>query len=562
MSLETAYSAYQQGRYDIAETRLAAELMRNPGSDAALQLGAMVAARRGDLRTALARIQTALRSPANAHEKLNVQGNVLRALGSHPDAEASFESALEAVPDYAPALRNLAALQSQTDKTLEAADSYARLVEVEPDSDAAWLGRVIALVESQQLDAADAAISASPLEDADKSSLRARVAFYRDDYERAFAEAKSGIGSPQSGAGSFTLALQLLHMIGGWDSAGEFIENILAKHGDRADLWAAAMSARHAAGDTDAALALYESAPRDLNTKRIRAQMALESGDFETAETLAMGALAAQPGYPPLMHILCLAALGGGKPDLAQQVADMGLQADPLNQFYYAVKATAGRAKGQDYGYYFDYDRFVRVYDLDPPEGWSTMELFNHDLKAELDRLHGFREAPLDQTLRLGTQTAPDLRYVDSPAIKAFFCAVDPAIRDYLSVIGDDRRHAFTRRNIGGYRIRSAWSVRLGKGGHHIDHIHPQGWISSAYYVDVPEGEGREGWIKFGEPPAPLNSALGQGPEHEVQPKAGRLVLFPSYLWHGTYPITGDRTRMTLPIDILPHTPLQGVRTR
>ena len=78
------------------------------------------------------------------------------------------------------------------------------------------------------------------------------------------------------------------------------------------------------------------------------------------------------------------------------------------------------------------------------------------------------------------------------------------------------------------------------------------GWLSSAYYVDLPkvvsDGEDRQGWIKFGEP----NLDVGQTAEHFEQPKPGRLVLFPSYMWHGTVPFTGPDTRLTLPFDIVP----------
>ena len=77
------------------------------------------------------------------------------------------------------------------------------------------------------------------------------------------------------------------------------------------------------------------------------------------------------------------------------------------------------------------------------------------------------------------------------------------------------------------------------------------GWLSSAYYVDLPpsvNADSRDGWIKFGQPAL----ELGQEPEHVVQPKAGRLVLFPSYMWHGTIPFSGAATRLTLPFDVVP----------
>ena len=109
-------------------------------------------------------------------------------------------------------------------------------------------------------------------------------------------------------------------------------------------------------------------------------------------------------------------------------------------------------------------------------------------------------------------------------------------------------------RNSGGYRIDGAWSVRLRPGGFHRDHFHPQGWLSSAFYVETPDAaldrEDRSGWIRFGQPPYQTEPALPA--EHFVRPKPGRLVLFPSYMWHGTVPFTTDERRMTIAFDVQP----------
>jgi hypothetical protein len=37
-----------------------------------------------------------------------------------------------------------------------------------------------------------------------------------------------------------------------------------------------------------------------------------------------------------------------------------------------------------------------------------------------------------------------------------------------------------------------------------------------------------------------------------VQPHPGRLVLFPSYFWHGTVPIQGPDARLTIAFDAVP----------
>jgi hypothetical protein len=96
--------------------------------------------------------------------------------------------------------------------------------------------------------------------------------------------------------------------------------------------------------------------------------------------------------------------------------------------------------------------------------------------------------------------------------------------------------------------------VLLKPNGFHVNHYHPLGWLSSAFYVEVPNGAldsaDREGWIKFGEPP--WLTVPPMPPEHYIRPQPGKLVLFPSYMWHGTVPFTTAESRMSIAFDIVP----------
>lgn len=555
MTLQAAYQAYQARQFDEANRLISDYIQRMPTDSMAFQLGALIASERRDYQTALQRIILSLNDPTNRHEKLNTQGNIYRAIGDDLRAEPCFESANKAKPDYIVARYNLARLLFETARPHQAAQQFAKIVQRDPAHELAWRGRVNALMKGQALNEAKVVLDKSSLSNAEKDYLGARLQFYHGNYGQALDKLAGRLTDPTLGGAAFSLTLQILYMTDRWAEAETLIDDILSDNPNQSDLWAAAIQALRQAGYMSAAETRLKSAPDGLSIDLVALDSLIQTARFEEAAELARKALQANPGHKAVMQRFCHAALGIGDYDLAQNIADFGLKAAPNNQSYYAIKATAGRAKGQNYHYYFDYEKFVRPFDLEPPAGWATIEAFNADLKKALDALHGFEKAPLDQTLRQGTQTAPDLRFVYDPVIQAFFKAVRPAVQDYLSVIGQDPAHPFLRRNFGGYHIRSAWSVRLHAGGHHVDHIHPEGWISSAYYVDVPSGKDKEGWIKFGEPPEPLNKILDQGPEYELQPRPGRLVLFPSYLWHGTYPITGDATRLTLPIDILPARP-------
>jgi hypothetical protein len=93
-------------------------------------------------------------------------------------------------------------------------------------------------------------------------------------------------------------------------------------------------------------------------------------------------------------------------------------------------------------------------------------------------------------------------------------------------------------------------SQRLSGQGRHVNHVHPAGWISSAFYVALPDeidAEGPAGWLTLGEAG---ELGLDLPPIRLVQPRPGRLVLFPSTLWHGTRPFeAGERLTVAFDVD-------------
>lgn len=296
------------------------------------------------------------------------------------------------------------------------------------------------------------------------------------------------------------------------------------------------------------------AAPQDLRLQQALANAASEAGDFAVALPAVDRLVAAAGGHPAIVETACMVWLGAGRAADALAIARARLQADPLDQIALAMAATAARITGDpEYGRLYDYDAFVRPKGIEVPKGWKTLEAYLADLKAVLIRLHKLTAHPFENSLRGGSQTSRDLRSYPEPVIEAFFQAIDGPIRAYMARVGpgDDPLRS---RNTGNYAIRGAWSVRLRPGGHHVDHIHPQGWLSSAFYVETPgealDRDSREGWIKFGQPRFRTQPPLE--PAHFVRPVPGTLCLFPSYMWHGTVPFTTDESRMTIAFDVVP----------
>ncbi|MGH8128937.1 MAG: 2OG-Fe(II) oxygenase family protein [Gammaproteobacteria bacterium] len=249
------------------------------------------------------------------------------------------------------------------------------------------------------------------------------------------------------------------------------------------------------------------------------------------------------------------ASLATGDAAAALAIAEVLHRSDPCDGQALAMTADARRILGnQRYRELLDYQHFVRAELIDIPPGWTSLDAYLADLVADLERVHVLRAHPVGNSLREGTQIP--LIPQDSPyaSIRAFPQAIDGSIRRYIQAIGTGN-DAMRGRNTGRYRISGMWSVRLRPHGFHVNHYHPEGWISSACYLHLPgavERPGGEGWLKFGEPAFSTSPLLE--PEYFIKPEPGLLALFPSYMWHGTVPFAGtpDDTRLTIAFDVVP----------
>jgi uncharacterized protein (TIGR02466 family) len=284
------------------------------------------------------------------------------------------------------------------------------------------------------------------------------------------------------------------------------------------------------------------------------AQAALEVGRLSEAERLVRQAEGLNPEARGLYNQWAIIHLAAGRPAEALAKARAGLEKHPDDQSLWGWAATAARAVGDPlYAELYDYETMVGAYDIAAPDGWASLEDFLADLSKSLKKLHLYEQHPSNQSLLHGSQTMHLLTGSDDPALQAFFKAVDGPIREHMARLGAGTG-PLRGRNTGDYHIAGAWSVLLRPGGFHKDHFHPMGWLSSAFYVETPdaalETEAKEGWIRFGQPPFKTEPELPA--EHFVKPKPGRLVLFPSYMWHGTVPFTTDETRMTIAFDAVP----------
>jgi tetratricopeptide (TPR) repeat protein len=196
-----------------------------------------------------------------------------------------------------------------------------------------------------------------------------------------------------------------------------------------------------------------------------------------------------------------------------------------------------------------------------PPIGQYDLKLTpreRSDLAACLTALHTTQAPFLEQSVHGGTQTTGQLFFRPLPALQAIRAKIQIAVRDYIGALGNlvEGHPLLAPARDGPVQFEGSWSVALKAGGHHSTHTHPKGWISSALYVDVPTpdeiGAPPAGWISFGEAPPEL--ILDLKPYQQIEPKAGKLVLFPSTLWHRTVPFEQGE-RLTIAFDVKVPTP-------
>jgi Flp pilus assembly protein TadD len=482
----------------------------------------------GTDRAGEARVEAMILADSNERdaEAWNVLASACRELGRDSEAERAFVRALAIAPDYAVARHNLGALLASMSRNEEA------LVE---------LGK-----------AASLGLQVPELSHNRASAMMALGRF--DEAEGLLREALST--TPQ--AISLQMLLARICYMRGDEGYAESLHEAVRTHPDVTDLRVACSQVLRGGGRLDDAASIMDEGLRlDEQHPRLLAEMSAllqDQGDYERALDLAKRAAEAVPGNPRFEELVIQALLSLGRGEEAMPMIEKARRQVPLDQSYIALEAIAARLIGDlRYDQLYDYERLVQCFELPVPRGWSTITEFHSDLIPVLRERHQFVAPPLDQSLRGGTQTPGGLAGDPNPVIQAFLDAINGPIGEYCEKLGNDPGHPLSVRNTGKTRLIGCWSVLLHRDGFHVNHVHSEGWISSAYYVEVPreveDQDAQSGWIKFGEPKFIVPGAVA---EKIVQPAAGTLVLFPSYMWHGTTPIHGSEPRMTIAFDVVP----------
>lgn len=335
------------------------------------------------------------------------------------------------------------------------------------------------------------------------------------------------------------------------------LDRALARHPADANLWTIRSNVLTFAGDhtgADATLAdALARAPGDLGLRIAAARAAGAVGAPARMLSHAREAARLAPGAAESQTVLCEALLAHGDAEAAARTAETLVAGAPDDQYALVLRNTAWRITGDPRGDLFrDYAALVRTDKLDTPDGWESLDAFLDALRDRMLQLHDLKTHPLNQSLRGGSQV-PSLDRSRDPLVQAFFASAGKAVARYVEALGAGE-DPIRRRRSSDFAFAGGWSVRLRSEGFHADHVHPRGWISSAFYLDLPgrfdDETTRAGWLRFGRPGCLTRPTLEA--EHFIKPERGTLALFPSCLWHGTQPFTEADHRLTIAFDVVP----------
>jgi tetratricopeptide (TPR) repeat protein len=432
-----------------------------------------------------------------------------------------------------------------------ALDAFRRASELAPNDPAIAHGYARVTLEAG-LDAVDRFLRAQSLAPGDGSVLL------------GLAAARNAIGQGQIAADELTAVLeqapgwldgyeplaQLLSTLGDKDRASEQLNRAIARFPREEGLWLTlfGLDVRRedfaTLGDRVAQAAAAGVSPETLAFHRAIVAGELEGESFPPAMfEHAPAAAAPRLAVWRVRHLLRVGEIAAAVVTLEEALAP-----DSAGLWPYA--ATAWRLSGDERSQWLEDDpRLIRVSDLS-----DRLPRIN-ELAEGLRQLHIAKGEYLDQSVRGGTQTdGPLLSRID-PLIRALRSAIVSAVEEYVAALPppDPKHPLLRRRRDREVRFSGSWSVRLRSSGKHSNHVHPQGWISSALYIALPERRPGDpddaGWLTLGEPPENLGVDLGAW--KKVEPKPAHLALFPSWMWHGTRPFA-EGERLTVAFDVRP----------
>jgi tetratricopeptide (TPR) repeat protein len=599
--LQVAHGLWQKGKLDEAEAILRPIIASAPGDASAHHLYGLILQSSGKIAAALAALELACKHAPQDIEILNSLGLAYAESGDGARAKVLYAALLQKHPRHINAYLNWADTEARSGDTTAALEILQRAASIDPLDARIWLGvgdvhQQIGTLE-KAVQAYELALKASPNLAVAHHSLGLTYAALHD-LENAITQyghaRKAGLVNPAldyneavtlSRQGDFYAATELMRRVSqadpdniqahilqadyGWQagiyaSPCSSIIEAAQRLGSQSPLYRAAIKRTLQARAFHEALNLIECAPKALQVSpefsAARANILSETGDFKAADEIYDGLHAFIHQSGSALSTYARHLLKKGKPELAELACQSALLLEPDLQIAQSYLGVAWRMQNDPREYWLhDYDTAVFSVPLTVPENYRDLPDFLATLRKLLSEFHNANKAPVDQSVRGGTQTLEHLFTRRNPEISQLRLSIEKVLNAIFSKMTADPTHPFLRRIPRGennFIFSGAWSVQLAAQGYHLNHMHNEGWLSSACYISLPSEmtsaaeNNHEGWLQLGSPPAEMG--LDLPPRRLVKPVPGNVVLFPSSMWHGTLPFQSNTPRLSVAFDVIP----------
>lgn len=564
------------GAQRFAEARpLLEQLTRAaPGQPSILHLFGLVLSRLGEMENARRALEAAHELMPHDPQITNNLGNLLGRMGEPQAALAAYDRAIAASPRFAPARLHRAMILDQLGRYDEARSDLAALDAMEPPN----VARLMALASVERnsgnfraaAELLDRILTIEPSHQVARHA-RARIAIDLGEpgasarFRQALAAEPGnrdlliGLAAAADDAESRRDAIERLRLAvsvdpawhegqsalaaaywedGAHDRFAAHYESAVTSRPADAKLWQGYVEAFAMADDFEAAADIClraERATRDPAFATAGFSFLSASGRMKEAEAI----IARVPANSVQPIALAKHRLRQGDPKEAEALLAIETERAPDDIAAWALRGIAWQL--------LDDERFDWLNRQEGLVGIDALSLSAAEISAIADRLrtlHAASTIRVNQSVRGGTQTLGNLFDRTEREIVSLRNAIGDAVERYRAALpAFDPNHPILQHRDRRFTFRGSWSVRLTGGGFHVQHMHPQGIVSAASYWAVPppsDLEAQSGWLEIGGTPAYL--ALDLPPMLRVEPKAGRLVLFPSTLHHGTSPFSaGER---------------------
>lgn len=495
-ALRRAIACHQQGQLDLADDLYAQVLAEAPDNQQALRLRAVLARQRADYALSIDLLEELCRrAPADVLPRNELALSYLAA-GELFQAEQTLKKALQAEPKSLQALANLGALLQRRGYLDAAARQYSAFLDLEPEDIEVRCNLANALMEAGHQELALTAID---------------EALKRSPGDPLVLANKGAILCAQE---NYSAAIEVLDPV--------------CKQGPVDDM-----------ALVNLAYALRQTADVGQSAEVLQAAVRINAANARAVADLANTEM--QLGQPAQAVSRCADFLGrfpGERLVTAAYVL-------ALNDSGQRDKAAAIQGL----------EDLVTVIDIDVPDGYDSLQTFNQQLAEFVTAHDSLTQDPVRKSTTGGAQTG-ELNATDAQVIADFESIiaghVTKTVGQWHAAGMDDHPVMAYAANQWMSRI---WGTVLAGEGRQQPHLHPLGWISGVYYVQLPPDMNVDdqyaGALELGQPPVHYYCAT-QPDTRRIIPAEGRLVLFPSYCYHQTLPFASERQRISLAFDIVP----------